>query len=526
MRTFAQKPKATQQTTSAKPTIPARAHFGQSREVNSVLHLQRTIGNQTVQRLLETDTGDIKRDSTTTGFARFSHDFSRIPLHSKAPVRLQAKLTVNTPGDIYEQEADRVSEQVMRMPEPQRTCACGGGCPACQNGQLTHEHLQTKHDHTHNFGEIAAPPIVHEVLRSSGQPLDTSTREFMESRFGHDFSRVRVHNNARASESARAVNALAYSVGRDIVFSNERYQPGTTNGRHLLAHELTHVIQQSPNVVRQKPVPAGDAANAVQVGGLTSTSALVQRALNCDIDHVTNACAGADASCMAVQGDYCAKKYPGAKEIESLHKNAVAGAESQKADIPSAAGNLLYFLAGSGKEKVMPVDIFKKHSVTQDLLLNTHRNKFIEGAVKRLKNGQLKLGGSVDLKWTDTGQAFQGAIEDLALSVGGFTLCSNVQVTATDKGSGNVELTFNNWTVQAFDCYNWDPGKGIGNLFGGVNDKDLCCLQNAGKGKHFRIRTDPWKNDYAPSFAKETISTSSPPPPPKSGGSKEKDDDR
>jgi hypothetical protein len=88
------------------------------------------------------------------------------------------------------------------------------------------------------------PSIVHEVLRSSGQPLDTATRAFMEPRFGHDFSRVRVHTDSRAAESARAVNALAYTVGRDVVFRTGQYAPGTSKGQSLLAHELTHVVQQ------------------------------------------------------------------------------------------------------------------------------------------------------------------------------------------------------------------------------------------------------------------------------------------
>lgn len=528
MKVHAQKQKPAQQQASQSISRPSVSALAASRTVQPLAHLQRTMGNQALQQSLRANAEGLEAGSETSATTRFAHDFSRIPVHSKAPVRLQTKLTVNSPGDIYEQEADHVSDRVMSMSEPQHACACGGGghCPTCRTGQPTHEHLQAKHAQAHDSGEIAAPPIVHEVLRSSGQPLDTSTRKFMESRFGHDFSRVRVHTNAKAAESARALNALAYTVGRDIVFGHERYQPGTTGGRHLLAHELTHVIQQSPGVVRQKPVPAGEAAKALPVTRLASAGALVQRALNCDIDHITKECAGADASCQTVS-DYCAKKYPGAKEIETLHQNAVAGAEAEKKEIPNAAANLLYFLAGSGKEKVMPVELFKNHQATKDVLLNEHRAKFIEGALRRLKNGQLKLGGSVDLRWTGTAQAFQGVKEDLALSVGGYTLCSNVQVSATDKGNGNVELTFNNWTIQAFDCYNWDPAKGIGQLFGDVSDKDLCCLQNAGKGKHFRIRTDPWKNDYAPSLAKETVSTASPPPPPpQSTGSKDKDDSR
>ena len=89
-----------------------------------------------------------------------------------------------------------------------------------------------------------APPIVHEVLRSPGQPLDAATRAFMEPRFGHDFSTVRVHTDAKAAASAHAVRALAYTVGRDVVFGVGQYQPDTAMGQHLLTHELTHVMQQ------------------------------------------------------------------------------------------------------------------------------------------------------------------------------------------------------------------------------------------------------------------------------------------
>jgi hypothetical protein len=90
-----------------------------------------------------------------------------------------------------------------------------------------------------------APPIVHEVLRSPGRPLDPATRAFFEPRFGHDFSRVRIHTDARAAESARAVNALAYTVGQDVVFGAGRYAPATPEGNGLLAHELVHTIQQA-----------------------------------------------------------------------------------------------------------------------------------------------------------------------------------------------------------------------------------------------------------------------------------------
>ena len=191
------------------------------------------------------------------------------------PPRVQTKLAINEPGDKYEQEANRVAEQVMRMPAPvlspletagaagdgaslrlQRKCACGGSassagsCAACRKKKTTVQRRTGSQVGTH---EGSVPPIVNEVLRSPGQPLDAATRVFMEPRFGHDFSRVRVHSDVKAAESARAVNALAYTVGSNIAFDAGRYEPGTMQGRQLLAHELTHVVQQQGNPTRPQP---------------------------------------------------------------------------------------------------------------------------------------------------------------------------------------------------------------------------------------------------------------------------------
>lgn len=191
----------------------------------------------------------------------------------------------------------------------QRQCACGqhtsagGECEECK--QKRAGTLQRAAINPSPVYDV--PPIVHEVLRSPGQPLDPATRAFMEPRFGYDFSRVpthanrsahtpahltigaphdafeqeaeltaqhvmsqsatstttgydfsgvRIHTDGKASESARAVGALAYTVGREIVFGEEQYVPGTMNGNRLLAHELTHVLQQqamagSPSVVQR-----------------------------------------------------------------------------------------------------------------------------------------------------------------------------------------------------------------------------------------------------------------------------------
>jgi len=96
----------------------------------------------------------------------------------------------------------------------------------------------------HNPASTQAPPIVHEVLRSPGQPLNQASRAFMEPRFGYDFSRVRVHTDSRAAKSAEAVNAQAYTVGSNIVFGANQGGPGNVSQQRLLAHELAHVVQQ------------------------------------------------------------------------------------------------------------------------------------------------------------------------------------------------------------------------------------------------------------------------------------------
>ena len=104
------------------------------------------------------------------------------------------------------------------------------------------------------------PSIVHEVLRSPGQPLDAAVRTFMEPRFGYDLRRVRVHKDAQASASPRMLNSLAYTVGRDVVFANGRSTPDTTAGQRLLAHELTHVTSSARQRASRgclPPRPAG-----------------------------------------------------------------------------------------------------------------------------------------------------------------------------------------------------------------------------------------------------------------------------
>jgi len=249
MKAYAQKQCQPQQQTSPSTTGSRVKPLVASHAVDSILYLQRTIGNQAVQRLLRASTEALEVGSDTSDTNRFAHDSSRTAAFSKSPASLQTKLTINEPGDISEQEADRVSEQMTSVsgPQLQRDCACGGGCPTCQNEQTAHEHLQTKHVQANDSTKIEPPTIVHKAINSSGQPLDSNTREVMESRLGHDFTRVRIHADSPANQSSRALHARAFTYGRDIFFRQGQYDPGSLDGKRLLAHELTHTLQQDGN---------------------------------------------------------------------------------------------------------------------------------------------------------------------------------------------------------------------------------------------------------------------------------------
>jgi hypothetical protein len=127
-----------------------------------------------------------------------------------------------------------------------RRCACGGsGGPTGECEECRKKRLQRSPSSPSASAAESAPAAVHDVLRSPAQALDSSTRAFMEPRFGHSFANVRVHADATAAESASAMGARAYTVGRDVVFASGRYAPASPEGRKLLAHELTHVVQQS-----------------------------------------------------------------------------------------------------------------------------------------------------------------------------------------------------------------------------------------------------------------------------------------
>ena len=178
-----------------KPNLSPRTNS----PVEQISFLQQTVGNQQVQRLLRSGV-------------------------------IQAKLKVNQPGDSYEQEAERISGHVLATP------AHSGVSGAAY----------IRRDVGQSGGEAGtAPGSLQNALVGPGDPLEPELCREMEHRFGHDFSQVRVHLGATAEQSARDVNARAYTVGDNMVFGAGEFNPGTREGRRLLAHELTHVVQQS-----------------------------------------------------------------------------------------------------------------------------------------------------------------------------------------------------------------------------------------------------------------------------------------
>ncbi len=147
MHTLSQKQKPKQPTKTVSSSTHSRPRFSQNQAAQSILHLQRTIGNQSVQRLVKSNRKKLSMSSTVTEPTRFAHDFSQIPVYFKAHAKLQPKLVVSTLEDKYEREANLVAEQVMEKSEPhsRQANAYHRRCPECTVEQVYREQLQTKH---------------------------------------------------------------------------------------------------------------------------------------------------------------------------------------------------------------------------------------------------------------------------------------------------------------------------------------------------------------------------------------------
>ncbi|MEW5857473.1 MAG: DUF4157 domain-containing protein [Cyanobacteriota bacterium] len=252
-------------------TTPVQPEFLRSRPFadNSAAALSNTTAAQATSEPPPDWQTQLERAS------RYGFDFNKVKISGAPPPFVQRKLVIGAPGDQYEQEADRMAEQVMAMPEPanpqlqrkllgnaiahsiQRSSHTEAAFP--QSNLLTNritpivqrqkqqqeEPIQTK---SLLQGKATSSSNLENRLTNSkggGSPLDDEVRSFMEPRIGANFSSVRVHTDSNAIQMNRELNAQAFTHGSDVYFGAGKYNPSSSDGKHLLAHELTHVVQQS-----------------------------------------------------------------------------------------------------------------------------------------------------------------------------------------------------------------------------------------------------------------------------------------
>lgn len=208
-----------------------------------------------------------------SGLEGRSSEYQKANLVGDDPPQLQPKLKISQPNDKFEQESDRVADEVMRMHEPEKLAdadffelAADQGIqrkyPACAEEELQRQPIKEEEEEELQAKERSgeAPEVTSqtqsqiESFRTRGEPLSRVVRSYFESRFGVDFGAVRIHTEPLAAQAARDLRARAFTNGWNIAFANGEFAPDTLNGRKLLAHELTHTLQQNPSL---DPLPEG-----------------------------------------------------------------------------------------------------------------------------------------------------------------------------------------------------------------------------------------------------------------------------
>lgn len=184
-------------------------------------------------------------------FSAGEREFAARPAIRTPGILIQAKLRVGQADDPLEHEADRVAAEVMRAPAPHTFI---GQAPPQISRKADLSSPSAPQGRRSNSGG-AEPGIVHQVLHGPGQPMDAETRAFMEPRFRRDFGQIRIHTDTSAAQSAKELNARAYTAGNNIVFAQGEFAPRSAGGRILLAHELVHTLQQGgqPQLIQRSP---------------------------------------------------------------------------------------------------------------------------------------------------------------------------------------------------------------------------------------------------------------------------------
>ena len=371
---------------------------------------------------------------------RQGHDFGEIAVQP-AQVAPQMKLRVSQPGDPQEQEADRVADAVTREPDS----ANGDGAAPTQEAQ-----------------RASSGP--------GGQPLDAATRAYMEPRFGHDFGQVRIHADEQAAAAAERVGARAYALGGDIVFGAREYAPDTASGRHLLAHELTHVVQQRAesapeHAVMRQPAAATDEDDDTLIGSLESAAQFVEDLVVEGLEFITgqsphkpgqtgaptktptpgHGATPAGAETPAKGGTTApAPVSAGPSAGTAASKSGVptvadVASEPDRAEIAQALASITLSTRTETRPMLHPWEIFQM--MPQNTVTKKHLYQAVQRAARKLRDAEAKAAGATgdakQAKALETAQkTFDKAVADLKAYVKKYVL----GVDSTLRGLRRKEL--------------------------------------------------------------------------------------
>ncbi|MCP4132603.1 MAG: DUF4157 domain-containing protein [bacterium] len=245
--------------------------------VNFIMQLQRSIGNRGVEHLITS--GVIQPDLLQREINNSQQEDAKKVIgeliQAKSPAtwselrgakaEVQTKLTVGSPDDVYEQEADRVAESVISMSD------------ADIQTKSFNLAIQRKRSSGYSVAVDSGVESGIRNMKGGGQPISSQDRRYYEARFNRDFSGVRIHTGNKANQLSKAINARAFTTGKDIFFAKGEYSPETTKGKRLMAHELTHVVQQGNGFAASIMQRDSDFGNSIYSGSL--------RALAWTIEH-------------------------------------------------------------------------------------------------------------------------------------------------------------------------------------------------------------------------------------------------
>lgn len=384
----------------------------------------------------------------------------------------KSRINISQPNDPAEIEADQIADKVMRIPvgdiQPVASHLSAPdivhrACDVCEDEEAVTEALQRKE------GVVAAapdpppgdpPPSIQQVIRSGGRLLDADTRSFFERRLGYDLSGVRIHTDSAAGQSARAIQATAYTLGHNIVFGEHQFAPSTAAGRRLLTHELAHVAQQrGATDIIQRQTEGLPASSLVP-----SLSEAPHGNQQCLLEHSCSVSASTPVSGAPLSP----------AEVTTRRRQVQLAIDRSRATYPIAAGNLQHWLDGTGSTRILAGSIFQATDSGVPGFLESgqlsqygHLEKFQEGVSRRLNASDpeslLPVGTVRVLRYCNSMRAFPttGAIgADLSIALGGFTVKSWAtlrarQVTSSLPLVTQYQVTVESWRVQVCDRYDW-----------------------------------------------------------------------